>query len=1013
MTTEKVAHWWQTMFKPTVDQAVSTAQSPFAWAETLADSWSFSHHLQTPAVFSNTMFGVGQAYSVYNVFRQDWGNFMQTGNWSPAFWSNLSDVYYSGFGAAVTLQYAGPILAGAVASGVIVGGWPVAILLGIGLGITGAVAGKSIGDLIDIGMSKLTQSHNVGGILFENCDAVLTDIGEITGAYWDSVTQSLVFVGRDSAKEKMLDLKLPPMDRDHLTVALRAALAGQPIGVSIDPPAEYRESLQRGERPPDGTPMLVSYLGNTANTLFGAIMFEADRLLKCLDKGVDNVNGKPVRASVPGFKSLLEMESPAGDRAERTWHRFWFVIDKVELKRDNASGGIAFGDVRIKLLSEVEMDHRSGDKYVSPTDKAFTQHLTEHYDEYAREFPVLARLKELAKIAAVAKLLVNQGIPLDIGALFTWPAVAVRTPANTPGISATSQNVDVQRIGNMVRTRTVSLFGGVDMDARPDIIPDDGSARKLVSAAEKARPGRGTVSWLFSHNGSRKRALASAVGQARRPFQKICDDHEFASGNNNGVLKLRRVYNSVSLTGGEFGPGWRLWIPFSLTVLLASAKRAEVLTSRDATENGAAPSLVLHDNTAGKAAFYRAVSAGGTEKAEKFCRVVSQTSENGAVSFQYDPSDGIIRDGERFKLVKDGCTYFFDERGRLQEVYRGDKTLARYTWENGHVTKIGGGSHGSYEIRYEPSAPGRIIEVVPSSGARVIYSYDRAGLLKSCKGAKNSELYGYDLKGRLTEVRTPSGRLLSQAIYSDSDEQVDAPSDVLMTGSGRTIQRSFDRGRVSLLQDTSGARQHIKYAGNGELSAIQITGRGKSVLKLEYDSSGRLSGFGDSANRITRLEYDASGNISRYVGPQGNSRSYDLDESGRLATVTDEGSQRWVLNYDSANRLRGINGPDNTRYSYKYKQDIPVKITGPVGEIKNFIKRDAFGTKSSARNGMWQKQVWDQNGRVKQFEARHARPVRFGYRDGGQAFDIHNEAGTVSYDFAADELVATVSFEGA
>src|SRR5208283_2903608 len=65
---------------------------------------------------------------------------------------------------------------------------------------------------------------------------------------------------------------------------------------------------------------------------------------------------------------------------------------------------------------------------------------TNYYDDYAREFPVLARLKELAKITAAAKFFVRSGIQPDLSSLFLVSPVPVATPATTPGISVRSPN---------------------------------------------------------------------------------------------------------------------------------------------------------------------------------------------------------------------------------------------------------------------------------------------------------------------------------------------------------------------------------------------------------------------------------------------------------------------------------------------------------------------------------------------------------------------------------------------
>lgn len=284
-----------------------------------------------------------------------------------------------------------------------------------GFGISGTFL-PGIRGLGISGGKVITTPIGVGGVLF-NIGATLSDIHNIHGAYWDAAKQQLVLVGSKSGNGHKM--AVPLMNRDHLSVALRSSLSGQPLGVSIDPPKEYREGRNRNKHMPDGIPLIVSYLGHTEGTEFGSIMFEADRLMKNLGVGIDNETREPVIAHVPGFKTHLDMLEP-GRQTGSNWYRFWFVTDKVELKRNSSGDSLVFGDVKIRVLTETQ--YQSGEKaeVSEPTAEQFSRHLTAHYDEYATEFLVLAKLKELAKIAAVAKYIANNVPTLDINRLLEY-----------------------------------------------------------------------------------------------------------------------------------------------------------------------------------------------------------------------------------------------------------------------------------------------------------------------------------------------------------------------------------------------------------------------------------------------------------------------------------------------------------------------------------------------------------------------------------------------------------------
>ena len=68
----------------------------------------------------------------------------------------------------------------------------------------------------------------------------------------------------------------------------------------------------------------VEYFGQTENTRFGLVMFEADRYLKSLAAGKDTLTGtagdpQPSPASSPNSSW------PSSERTEVPWHRNWFL----------------------------------------------------------------------------------------------------------------------------------------------------------------------------------------------------------------------------------------------------------------------------------------------------------------------------------------------------------------------------------------------------------------------------------------------------------------------------------------------------------------------------------------------------------------------------------------------------------------------------------------------------------------------------------------------------------------
>ena len=183
-----------------------------------------------------------------------------------------------------------------------------------------------------IGQSLWNATQSVGGVLFDKAASVTGNLPQVSGAYWDPARGVLVLFGV-SPTSGTDALTVPGLEFDDLVVALRSALAGEPLGVSIDPRPNIATGLGAASSLRMGPDMYVSYLGNTAGTHFGAIMFEADRVMKCLSNGVDNVSRRALRADkVEGYGSLLDLFRKHSSGTGATWFRFWFVIDEVEVR---------------------------------------------------------------------------------------------------------------------------------------------------------------------------------------------------------------------------------------------------------------------------------------------------------------------------------------------------------------------------------------------------------------------------------------------------------------------------------------------------------------------------------------------------------------------------------------------------------------------------------------------------------------------------------------------------------
>lgn len=148
--------------------------------------------------------------------------------------------------------------------------------LGVKLGFKSAVdflggysSGKVVSDLSS-GKSPL-GGPDVGGVFLSKTAQLMLSLKEIHGASFDPATGQIVLVGTNDT------IDLPEMKISDISVAMDSVLNYEDPGVSIDPPVV-------------NSAMSVRYLGKTKNTDFGAVMFEADRILKNLMSGTEIVN---------------------------------------------------------------------------------------------------------------------------------------------------------------------------------------------------------------------------------------------------------------------------------------------------------------------------------------------------------------------------------------------------------------------------------------------------------------------------------------------------------------------------------------------------------------------------------------------------------------------------------------------------------------------------------------------------------------------------------------------------
>lgn len=283
----------------------------------------------------------------------------------------------------------------------------------------------------------------------ENLLDGLNAIAYPEGAFYDVASGQLVVFGPSVQGDSSTS-------RDDFLTTLRAVYAGEYPGVSIDPADS--ETVQN-----------VRYIGQTENTHFGWVMFEADRRMKTLSMGQDNVTGASVTSSVPGFANMFDLELQLGGQNQNeVRRRFWFKVPSVVIEQTPDGQGMSITALSLSVDTEyLDADWQtSSSQPPDPAGQAFAAHLTNHYDEYTADFPVFNELKAVARWTALAHWLRQADLPIQPELwLINSSSPYNDAPLTTPAITVTHQSEQ----GNIIQT--LMLWGGVSLEMTPEIRP--------------------------------------------------------------------------------------------------------------------------------------------------------------------------------------------------------------------------------------------------------------------------------------------------------------------------------------------------------------------------------------------------------------------------------------------------------------------------------------------------------------------------------------------------------------
>lgn len=312
---------------------------------------------------------------------------------------------------------------------------------------------------------RLIVEKAARGAPWDEINEQFAQFEDIEGARYDEENDRLVIWGPKVADKTRPATAMPPMLFDDFVTALTVLEAGENPGVSIGTvrgrvptEADIRHALATERLPIEYIPP------STSGTHLGSVLFEVDRCLKALAHGEDNLTRRPVSASVPGYlpvSRLLQQDTMRDADKPRPLGLWWFVPDETGVAID----GYTMRFVRYRM--RVEYRALTDDPAVG----AFGKHLSERFEDYAREFGLFRELVRIHKLVQVARWYQESGFPTE-SFRQSYRRLGIDTPETT------------RLIRTLVDSRTTPgptpdsyyihqsfLIGGVNLSPRNCYIP--------------------------------------------------------------------------------------------------------------------------------------------------------------------------------------------------------------------------------------------------------------------------------------------------------------------------------------------------------------------------------------------------------------------------------------------------------------------------------------------------------------------------------------------------------------
>lgn len=587
-----------------------------------------------------------------------------------------------------------------------------------------------------------------------------------------------------------------------------------------------------------------------------------------------------------------------------------------------------------------------------PEAEVFAEHFTRQYEDFARENPIYAELKQVTQAVALAKWMKQQNIPVD------WNFVRLYAGSySTPDTTPAAYSELTERVSDGMRTgiRKVNTFGGVDMSLQFQVQKTAEAEKfhnEIIKESSTAQK-QGQLSFSFKSSNRELKGIALPGTQEREISTYSLTESEAGrcldvSAEVAQLPGLARYYNSSHNEPTELGFSWSQLLPRLEFESASQDGRTPYLSvAGDDSTNVMVQRFFLHNQFGLGSERFVDHFVDQDIKRIGFAPEKSRTIYRGL----YPEKDGTYR-----LIFNSRQEAIFDAKGNLRAILKPDsKALYDYD-QDSHLISIRL-SHDNKEeqLHFEFDVKGRLVSSSAADGARAKYDYDEAGNLGSVNCSGRTSIYRYNEKRLLVQVSI-DGELV--------------------------VENSYDEmGRLLKQKDLSGNQleQKTDTTADGKLVTVKD---GLNSLKRYYDSQQKLVRVENSDGTTSKYSYDDAGQLARIEEslPTGGKATMEVSPDHKTVTIQDPRGVRAEYRFNDHNQLAET--AVNNRRAAVYRYDDRDRLSGV-----------------SYENGGSETFTYDAEGRVLEYSrddsgngARATEVVSFSYNQQGEMIGISNSS---------------------